>query len=160
MRLRRCDVAPQNGYCWACFIYKSLLFPNANLIEDAKQHFEIYAILLPLRMVATAIKVLCTYYSRIFGYDLNPHFQPFSLTLYKWTVIYLFYCYSIFRFSASAHFVSDKEGNHMLGEKWTLLIFLTNSLCSYTSSYIVCQCCTSSLDIHYSVHKSWPSFIP
>ena len=146
-------MAPQNGAVGHVVYTKSFLFLSAILIEDAPRHFEIYTILLPLCVVATAVKVMCTYYGRIFEYDLNTHFLPFSFKLCK-KLISLLYCCSFFRVLPSAHCVSGKERKPVLLEKWALLIFLI--VCG---SYIVYGCCTSFLGIHHSVHKKLPSFI-
>jgi len=88
----------QNGTVGHVVHTESFLFLSANLIQDAPRHFEIYTILLPLCVLATAVTVMRTYYGRIFGYDLNTHFQPFSFEVCKqinFFIVLLFFLQSI-----------------------------------------------------------------
>jgi uncharacterized protein (DUF952 family) len=60
-------------------IYKSVtfLFSTADIMENAQRFYEICHVLLLVCTVTKAVKLLCRYWSRVFGCNLNPHLYIF-----------------------------------------------------------------------------------
>jgi hypothetical protein len=52
---------------------------SADLAENPQSYYEIRCVLLPVCMVATSVKVMYKYCSRVFGCNLNPYYQFFFL---------------------------------------------------------------------------------
>jgi hypothetical protein len=56
----------------------TFLLPTTNLTENTQDIIN-NSVLLPIFLVATAVKVICKYCSQIFGCDSNPCYKYFSL---------------------------------------------------------------------------------
>jgi hypothetical protein len=67
-------IKPVNAL-WLCKFNFSVFQCGPN--TEHGRYYEIYFVLLPIRTVAMAVKVMCKYWGRISGSHLNPHSHPF-----------------------------------------------------------------------------------